>query len=255
MRTAASRRRAGRADQGDPHRFGGIYGSPRVHAMLKREGTHVGRKVVERLMPEADLAGISPRRKGFTRRIRRPRPPRTWSTGLHRTGEGPLWLSAIRDAFSRRVGRLGDFRASGRRPGPHHTRVCACHPRGRARQTHSSRRPRPSSTRPSRPQLACCERESMRPWAPSGTASITCSQRTCGCRSRPSAYAAPASPRIPRRTSRSSSTSTASITPAASRNGSDSSARSNSRRSTTPLTGQPISTSPATGGTSGGFST
>ncbi|MFF8993341.1 IS3 family transposase [Streptomyces sp. NPDC014983] len=100
---------------------GGIYGSPRVHAVLKREGVHVGRKRVERLMREADLAGISPRHtgKGFTRRdpdaglapdlVQRDftasEPNRLWVTDLTMvpTLEGPLWLSAIRDAFSRRV--------------------------------------------------------------------------------------------------------------------------------------------------------
>ncbi|MEU1942520.1 IS3 family transposase [Streptomyces sp. NPDC059474] len=99
---------------------GGIYGSPRVHAVLKREGVHVGRKRVERLMRQAGLAGISPRRdKGFTRRdpdadlapdlVQRDftanGPNRLWVTDLTMipTREGPLWLSAIRDAFSRRV--------------------------------------------------------------------------------------------------------------------------------------------------------
>jgi transposase InsO family protein len=99
---------------------GGIYGSPRVHAVLKREGVHVGRKRVERLMRQAGLAGISPRRsKSFTRRdpdadlapdlVRRDFnatvPNRLWVTDLTMlaTEEGPLWLSAIRDAFSRRV--------------------------------------------------------------------------------------------------------------------------------------------------------
>jgi Transposase and inactivated derivatives len=99
---------------------GGIYGSPRVHAVLQREGTRVGRKRVERLMRQAGLAGISPRRgKSFTRRdpdadlapdlVRRDftanMPNRLWVTDLTMiaTLEGPLWLSAIRDAFSRRV--------------------------------------------------------------------------------------------------------------------------------------------------------
>ncbi|MFD5065288.1 IS3 family transposase, partial [Streptomyces sp. NPDC058394] len=38
----------------------GIYGSPRIHAALARQGVRVGRKRVERLMRRAGLAGISP---------------------------------------------------------------------------------------------------------------------------------------------------------------------------------------------------
>jgi transposase InsO family protein len=87
--------------------------------MLKRDGVHVGRKRVERLMREADLTGLSPRRGGFTRRDPKATlapdlvnrdftaqgPNRLWVTDLTiiPTVEGPLWLSAIRDAFSRRV--------------------------------------------------------------------------------------------------------------------------------------------------------
>ncbi|MFH7340596.1 transposase [Streptomyces sp. KHY 26] len=61
---------------------GGIYGSPRIHAVLKREGVHVGRKRVERLMRQAGLAGISPRRsKGFTRRDPDADPAPDWPAG------------------------------------------------------------------------------------------------------------------------------------------------------------------------------
>jgi putative transposase len=97
-----------------------VYGSPRVHAQLQREGEKVSRTRVERLMRENGLAGLSPRRKTRTtvpnpadprpadlvrRRFTADGPNRLWVTDLTviPTAEGPLWLASIRDAFSRRV--------------------------------------------------------------------------------------------------------------------------------------------------------
>ncbi|MBP5896441.1 IS3 family transposase [Streptomyces sp. LBUM 1481] len=136
---------------------GGNYGSPRVHAVLRREGTRVGRKRVERLMREADIAGISPRRKGFTRRdpkaslapdlvnrdFTAPAPNRLWVTDSR-------WSPPARDrcgsprsgTHSPAGGRVGDLRPRGRRPGPDHAGVRARVPRGRAGQAHPPRRPR-----------------------------------------------------------------------------------------------------------------
>jgi len=99
---------------------GGVYGSPRVHAQLRREGESVSRKRVERLMREAGIAGLAPARKVRTtipnpadtrsedlvnRQFTAPGPDRLWVTDLTviPTGEGPLWLASIRDAFSRKV--------------------------------------------------------------------------------------------------------------------------------------------------------
>lgn len=98
---------------------GGVYGSPCVHAAFKREDVRVGCKRVERLVREAGLVGISPCRKGFTRRDSKaalapdfvngdftvPAPNRLWVTDLTvmPAGEGPLWLCVIRGVFSRRV--------------------------------------------------------------------------------------------------------------------------------------------------------
>jgi transposase InsO family protein len=99
---------------------GGVYGSPRVHAQLKREGQSVSRKRVERLMREAGISGVAPARRLRTtiRNLVDPRPgdlvgrnftasgpDRLWVTDLTviSTGEGPLWLASIRDAFSRKV--------------------------------------------------------------------------------------------------------------------------------------------------------
>ena len=99
----------------------GTYGSPKVHAQLRREGLRVSRKRVERLMREAGLQGafMRKRRRSSTRRDPRatpaadlvnrqftaPAPNQLWVADISRiaTGEGPLWLASVRDAFSRRV--------------------------------------------------------------------------------------------------------------------------------------------------------
>ena len=99
---------------------GGVYGSPRVHAQLRREGEQVSRKRVERLMRQAGIVGVAPARKLRTtvpnpadprsddlvkRNFTAEGPDRLWVTDLTviATGEGPLWLASIRDAFSRKV--------------------------------------------------------------------------------------------------------------------------------------------------------
>jgi transposase InsO family protein len=103
-------------------RSGQTYGSPRVHATLARRGIRVGRKRVERLMRENDLRGAFLRkgwRGGSTkqnpkaepapdlvnRNFTADAPNRLWVADATRivTGEGVLWLAAVRDAFSNRI--------------------------------------------------------------------------------------------------------------------------------------------------------
>lgn len=99
----------------------GRYGSPRVHAMLAREGIRVGEKRVARLMALAGLEGAHQRRrrKGCTvgvpgvepfadlvgRDFRPEAPNRVWAADIKqiRTGEGWLYLAAVQDLFSRRI--------------------------------------------------------------------------------------------------------------------------------------------------------
>lgn len=98
----------------------GTYGSPRIHAELRRQGICVGRKRVERLMRAAGLSGSHKRRKAKTTiRIQGIRvasdlverdfsptgPNRLWCADIKEipTWEGKLYLASVLDCFSRKV--------------------------------------------------------------------------------------------------------------------------------------------------------
>jgi transposase InsO family protein len=98
-----------------------VYGSPRILADLREAGEHVSAKTVARLMRHAGIVGISPR--GFVpvttqagpdphpvadlvgRRFDQGQLNRVWTSDITylSTGEGWLYLCAIRDGCSRRV--------------------------------------------------------------------------------------------------------------------------------------------------------
>jgi putative transposase len=98
-----------------------VYGAPRVHAELRMaHGIRVGRKRVERLMRQAGLSGLVPKRRGRTtirvpgvrvaddlvgRQFRPKAPNVLWVADITylRTWEGWLYLAAVQDAFSRRI--------------------------------------------------------------------------------------------------------------------------------------------------------
>jgi putative transposase len=103
-------------------RSGQTYGSPRVHATLRRDGHRVGRKRVERLMRHHGLQGAFLRKKWripstrqdpsatpapdlVNRQFTAEAPDRLWVADATRIpcGEGVFWLAAVRDAFSNRI--------------------------------------------------------------------------------------------------------------------------------------------------------
>jgi putative transposase len=98
----------------------GTYGAPRVQAELQAAEVRVGRKRVARLMRAAGLVGVHRRRRArplprpahrlettapdlVRRQFQAPAPDRLWAADITElpTAEGPLYLAAIVDAFSR----------------------------------------------------------------------------------------------------------------------------------------------------------
>ena len=97
------------------------YGSPRVHAELRREGRHHSRRRVERLMREMGLSARRGRRRAprttdsrhalpaapnlLDRRFAAERPDTVWLADISYlpTGEGWLYLAAIEDLATREI--------------------------------------------------------------------------------------------------------------------------------------------------------
>jgi putative transposase len=98
-----------------------VYGAPRVHAELRMaHGISVSRKRVERLMREAQISGLVPKRRGRTtirvpgvrvaddlveRQFRPAAPNVLWCADITylRCWEGWLYLAAVQDLYSRRI--------------------------------------------------------------------------------------------------------------------------------------------------------
>jgi putative transposase len=98
-----------------------VYGAPRIHAELKDDGVHVGRKRVARLMREGDLVGCHRRKRSFSitkqdpnagvapnrvdRQFVATRPNPLWVADVTYvpTVQGWLYLACVTDVFSRRI--------------------------------------------------------------------------------------------------------------------------------------------------------
>jgi putative transposase len=98
----------------------GVYGSPRIHAELKAQGIHCGRKRIVRLMQEKGISARRKRRKARTtnsnhsspiapnlleRDFEASAPNKKWVTDITyiATYEGWLYLTGILDMYSRKL--------------------------------------------------------------------------------------------------------------------------------------------------------
>jgi putative transposase len=98
-----------------------VYGSPRIHAQLRREGRRHGRRRIERLMREMRLSARQGRRRVpcttnsrhdlpiapnlLARTFRAERPDQVWLADISylSTDEGWLYLAAIKDMATRQI--------------------------------------------------------------------------------------------------------------------------------------------------------
>ncbi len=98
-----------------------VYGSPRIHAELRREGRRPSRRRVERLMREMGLSARQGRRRTprttdsrhalpvapnlLARNFTAERPDQVWLADISciPTGEGFLYLAAIKDVATRQI--------------------------------------------------------------------------------------------------------------------------------------------------------
>ena len=99
----------------------GVHGTPRIHAELRiAHNIHVSTKRVARLMREARISGLMPRRRGKTtirvpgvrvaddlllREFKAKEPNRIWSADITyiKTWEGWVYLAAVQDLYSRKI--------------------------------------------------------------------------------------------------------------------------------------------------------
>jgi len=96
------------------------YGSPRIHQKLLREGYHIGKKRVEKLMQELGIQAVAKRKYKATtdsihskpvaqnhlnRKFTPAKPNTSWVADITYiwTGEGWLYLATIMDLFSRKI--------------------------------------------------------------------------------------------------------------------------------------------------------
>lgn len=96
------------------------YGSPRIYRQLLREGYHIGKKRVERLMQELDIQAVAKRKYKATtdsahskpvaenylnRNFTPEKPNQAWVADITYiwTAEGWLYLATIMDLYSRKI--------------------------------------------------------------------------------------------------------------------------------------------------------